>query len=659
VSGQENQQHKTEELPISESQKAAQTAETSVRRDLESAYRMPGEKPATKTESNAADDKQSKSFTEMAADEAYALLKAAGSWLKNGDKSQSAVADQDEMDHGSKFLDCSNPFKKSDSSSTSEKTSNQGKSEAPEEKSWFGRARDWVAGSVNSVRSYFEDRADFLANGYTKGTDVLSDSWTTALKSNDLKDDIKLMGKMNAGETKAVFLTSNHDSRMLTEDEVRYKDKDGNTIISNRKTHETIAQSADGKTVYMKKPDGTEIIKDESGQITRNKKEGTYTKIDNDGTVTKLELDKRDPEHQKVITELDKGFSIIQTRMRFSWKEAHGNSGDNIMFRDGIAHIHDHGTKSVVLNDGTTHVKNDRVGEIRVKNGKLEQEQPDGSYKEIKEGDPIMKHIRQRENGGWEIMGVNVDREGTVTTDSGQCVRRKHDGVCVSGKDRHGRDVEGTVQENGNSEVVDGKGTKTILNVDRPDHLVERIDADGHKQFTYDDDKDTLCIDDEVTFGPDDTWLDFADVSIDDDGSISFEDDSYLIDNSEEAYQDAHETAHGAVSAADSIGAAVAGEISRGTCDFGDVDTLIGAIGNLNDALGVALAAGNLDAAGKIIMKKAELEGMLGDVRVRAQVAAELGRAGITDPSSVNQAQQKLGTNTITEIVNDEQERQK
>ncbi len=647
MSGHEKQQHKTEELPISDAQKAAQSADESVRRDLQSAYRMPGEQPSGKTESHAGDEKHPKNFTEQAVNEVLGLLQSAGSLLKNADKSQSSGAESKERESDSNFLDCSNPFKKGDGNASPDSTKGHGKKEGAEEKSWFGRARDWVAGSVDSVRSYFENRADFLTNGYTKGTDILSDSWTTALKSKDLQDDIKLMGKMADGETKEIFLKNNHDSRKLTEDEVRYKDKDGNTIISNRKTHETIAQSADGKTVYVRRPDGTEIIKDETGQITRNKKEGTYTKIDNDGTVTKLELDKRDPEHQKVITELDKGFSIIQTRMRFSWKEAHGHTGDNIMFRDGIAHIHD--------NDGTTHIKNDKIGEIRLKNGKLEQEQPDGSYKEIKEDDPIMKHIRRKENGGWDVMGVNVDKQGAVTTDSGQCIRKRDDGVCVSGKDRHGRDVEGKVHDDGNSEVIDGKGTKTILNVDKPDHLVERIDADGHREFTYNDDTDTLCVDDEVIFGPDDTWLDFADVSIDEDGSISFEDDSYLIDNSEEAYQDAQEAAHGAVSAADSICSAIAGEISRGTCDFGDVDNLISAIGNLNDVLGIALAAGNLDAAGKIIMKKAELEGMLGDVRVRAQVASELQRAGVTDPSSINEAQQKVSTNTISELVKDEQ----
>lgn len=668
VGSQENVEHKVADPTPQKSEfdKTAKEAESHVRQELHGDHKPQGDKQTAGEGGEHHDGDAEKTFADRALREVHSLLHAAGGWFHPDGQKPEAGADKLKPGKEPDSIELISPFEQSKAGSrAASHADGKGESEAgdakpaEESKGWFARARDWTTGAVHKIGDYFKDAADFVEHGFTKGTSIIKDTWATVLKSKDNQEDVHVVGHMSEGQTKEIMVKTNHDTRQLTDDEFRYKDKEGNTIVENRKTKEIIAQSADGKTVYERKADGTEIVRDESGETIRDKKAGTYTKIDNDGTVTKIELDKRQPEDQKVITEFDKGFAIVQKRTRFSWKETEGHEGDNIMFRDGVAHVHKHGIRSAVLQDGTTHVKDEKLGEVRVHDGKLEQLQADGTYKAIKEGDPVMEHIRKSDGGGWQIMGVDVGKDGNVKTGTGQEIKSSGDGVTLTGADGKGRSVHGTVHNDGTSEVVDGKGATTKMDPDHPDHLVERTDAGGHEIFNYDDEDHCFSLDSGVTFDGDldETDLDFMNLILDEDGSIEFDDGTDLLDNSDEAREDAEEAAHCSVAEADQACARAASAIATGGCDYGDIANMKDALGDLDAALQCAMRVGNLDTAGKIIMQKAAVESILSSAEARAQVKAELLSRGIADPTAVAQAQQNIGTHTVFGVVEEEQRR--
>ena len=110
---------------------------------------------------------------------------------------------------------------------------------------------------------------------------------------------------------------------------------------------------------------------------------------------------------------------------------------------------------------------------------------------------------------------------------------------------------------------------------------------------------------------------------------------------------------------ADGAGADASAEISMGTCDYGDVANLNGAIGNLDLALGKALSAGQLDVATGIVLRKSSLECLLGEVEVRARIGDELHRRGVADPYAISEAQRSVKNNTVFGVIEQSDQRVK
>lgn len=315
----------------------------------------------------------------------------------------------------------------------------EGKTEAAAERSGAGNWQStWFERTANAVGYYFKDAYDFVQNGFSRSTHLLGDTWAAVLQDKDHQSDIRVRAKLSGDELKAVLTEDNLGSRLLSPDELRYKDKQGNTIIENRKTREIISQSADGKTIYERRADGTEVVRDENGQTVRDKASGNYTRIDYDGTITEIKLDRRDPQDQQVITRFDQAFAIAQKRTRFALREAHGRAGDNFMFTNGLCHIHENGVRSLVSGDGT-HIIDEKLGELRVSKGKLEVLQADGHYLALDANHPLACQVRKSMTAAgksWASMSVQMEAcilppvNGSVTpTTVSQLVARINSGA--------------------------------------------------------------------------------------------------------------------------------------------------------------------------------------------------------------------------------------
>ncbi|HEY9720043.1 MAG TPA: hypothetical protein V6C69_21365 [Trichormus sp.] len=233
----------------------------------------------------------------------------------------------------------------------------------------------------------------------------------------------------------------------------------------------------------------------------------------------------------------------------------------------------------------------------------------------------------QRYQDHFVIGGNHVGAHGSIQTDQGDSVTQQPDKVTLT-------------TANGDTTVTAGPGGVTTVECRDGFKSVQQNHVDtitdernGHVDqplFTYNFQNGNLIVGDpdhpDIDFSPESTTFGWNGMTVDNDGSIQFDDGSNLCDTSSAAYVASAGLAQSAVQEAGAAAIAVSNELSSGTVyDTGRLDATLA---ELSTALSQCLAAGNLEAAGMIIAARGQLDALIAPARKKSAEARELRELG-------------------------------
>lgn len=502
---------------------------------------------------------------------------------------------------------------------------------------------------------WYDKGKEYAGKAWEAVTELSSDAYKSVI-SQEGQPDVKVEAKMVDGKPSYFTAESDLDTKTVGKDGVtQRKTRNGDTITIDRNTKEIISQSADGKDVFIRKDDGTQIYLDKENGVEYERKgdkmyardkHGNQWEVNNEETKRKIG-NTMESVIQRFGPYADKDVDDLPERGTMTWRDGstarRNRHGESIVRRPNGTLEYRTPEGNLVIDEKTNEVKGIR------RRGSDEVE-------EIKEGtkawEIAQRFKRYRELGHFKVEG------GKVTDDEGVAVTRTPDGTTrVEGKDKDGKDwkVENTTE--GKSTITDQQGSVQTFDPNAPEGTpqVTFQTNDGKSVWSYDTTTGSFDTNG-VTFNPDGSATTKWDGStIFSDGSVMLADGSYLFAAGEQAYKEAAQKSTEAITNAGSVAGEISGKVSIGTVEFGDVAKLKGALGDLQNALAMALAAGNFDAAGAIISAQATVESVIGSAEPRAAIAAELRARGIFSGDAIAEAQKGLGGNTVMGAVENEE----
>ncbi len=510
-------------------------------------------------------------------------------------------------------------------------------------RSWWSPSRLWDKGK------------EYAGKAWEAVTQLSSDAYKSVI-SQEGQPDIKVEAKMVDGKPTYFTAESDLDSKTVGKDGVtQRKTRRGDTITVDRNTKEIISQSADGKDVFIRKDDGTQIYLDKENGVEYERKGDKMYARDKNGNQWEVNNEET---KRKIGNTMEQ---VIQRFGPFADKDVDDLPNQGTMtWRDGsTARRNRHGESIVQRPNGTLEYRTPEgnlVIDEKTHEVKGIRRRGSDEVEEIKEGTKAWeiaeRFKRYRQLGHFKVDG------GKVTDDDGVSVSRAPDGTTrVEGKDKDGKDWKVENTTDGKSTITDQQGSKQTYDPNAPEGTPQVTFTDKDDKSIWSFDTTTGSFDTNgVTFNPDGSATTKWDGStIFSDGSVLLADGSYLFAAGEQAYKEAAQKSTEAITNAGSVAGEIAGKVSIGTVEFGDVAKLKGALGDLSNALAMALAAGNFDAAGAIISAQATVESVIGSAEPRAAIAAELRARGIFSGDAIAEAQKGLGGNTVMGAVENEE----
>lgn len=532
------------------------------------------------------------------------------------------------------------PEKKADAPTVNASTT----TEAPKEdtRAWWSPSRLW-------------DKTKEYASGAWDVVTKLSSDAYNAVISSEGAPDTKVEAKMVDGKpTYFTAETVDFDKREVRGDGITTRtSENGDTIKIDRKTGEVASQSRDGKDVFIRKADGTQIYLDKETGVEYERKGDKMYARDKNGNQWEVN---NEEVRRKIGGTMDE---VIQRFGKFDDNEP--------LLRPGQRRTNGDGTTSMGGEDGTT--------VMRPGKGTIELHTPEGILvvdKNTKEPLGVRKKNSDElekidENhpmwAKYQRMKARMGQWGRIRSEDGRAEMHQDDkgnGV-IEGRHPDGRPAyKIETKPTGESTITDERGEKQTYNPNAApgEPKVTFTDKDDKPIWSYTpgqgDDFGTFDTRG-VTFNDDGALTKWDGSFISNDGSVRLSDGSYLYIAGEQAYQEAAAKTTEACTNAAGVAGEVSGKCAIGTVEFSDVAKLKGALGDLSAALGMCLAAGNFEAAAAIISAQATVESVIGSAECRAAVGAELRARGIFSGDAIAEAQKGLGGNTIMSAVENEE----
>ncbi len=517
------------------------------------------------------------------------------------------------------------------------------KTETEDTRSWWNPSYLWDKGK------------EYAGKAWEAVTQLSSDAYKTVI-SQEGKPDTKVEAKLVDGKPTYFTAESELESKTVGKDGVTQRTtRRGDTITIDRNTKEVISQSADGKDVFIRKDDGTQIYLDKETGVEYERKGDKMYARDKNGNQWEINNEEAKRKIGNTMEQViqrfgryaDKDVDDIPPEGTMTWKD--GSTARRNRWGEVVANRPD-GTMEYRTPEGMLVIdaKTKEIKGIRKPNS--------DEVEEIKEGtqawEIAQRWKKHRQLGHWHVEG------NTAKSEDGVSMTRKEDGTThVEGVDKSGKTWSVDNTTDGKSTITDQQGSKQTYDPNAPEGQPNLTFTDKDNKPIFSFDPDTGVLDTKgVTFNPDGSVTTKWDGStIFADGSVQDADGNYLYIAGEQAYNDAAKKTTEAVTNAGSIAGEISGKVGVGTVDIGDLGKLRGALGDLSNALGMCLAAGNFDAAAAIISAQATVESVLGAAEPRAAIAAELRSRGIFSADAIAEAQKGLGGNTIMSAVENEE----
>ena len=502
------------------------------------------------------------------------------------------------------------------------------------------------ASSSNSWADSLYQAGEQVTSFVSKGWDSLSDSFDSTYKSlatDSGNTTSKVEAKLGSdGKTDYFENTLDNNTRALAAGEHRQTDDKGNTIITNAKTHETTTQTADGQDSFTKKADGTEVYRHLDTEYTKGK-DGTYKVVDGQGNETTVKND-------AALTQLGNGFAVAQTLYNLDAHAIKAEKGKLIAAPDGQEYMTKGGADVMARTNGVREVTTPSGKHFRIDDAhhKIEVEEGDKwrtlSATDFAKFDHCHRKVGADGKAQYDIGGVTIKADGSVSTDDKVTLGQTAPGGKMVAHLPSDSGKGATVVNNADKTTdLINNGTDTKFDPNNPAHRVERfgINADGSlgaSQFNYNSDNGDFCTPDVQFYGNGTTDVDWAQLTFDAAGAVTYGDGSSVYDSTPTAYTNSDVQGDNAVHGADTAVAAVSAKLGSSTFEAGDIAALNSSLGDLDGALSQALSSGNLEAAGEIISAKGEVSTALAQATQQVALADNLRAKGLGDDNIVDAA---------------------